>query len=931
MDSHDFLSNVLPDNGWYCLLAINGKNKKQKLYDSIGSAVYAARNFNKNGYDTYFALSSFKDDSNRTVDNVLHTQALFLDIDCGEDKAKNNKGYATKGTAINALQKFVRDTGLPSPTVVDSGRGLHVYWALTEPVPYNEWFPAAERLKRLTVDEGLICDPAVTSDAARVLRVPQTNNYKDNPPNPVKVLTDVVKLHDFDVLTNLIGDVTPVPTIFKPSEKMKALIKSDANLTGYDENYENSMKLIVDKTIAGEGCSQLGLILTHQAEVDEPLWRAGLSIAKFCKNGDTIAHEISAKHPDYNKGETVKKLEGIAGPYLCDKFDSINPHICTKCQHWGNIRSPIVLGRRFAEAPVAPVLAVGWDAEPTSTQLTVDGRPRCPWPFKWGAKGAGVYMEVEDNGESTTMLIYDHDFYVRERINDPMGSGESIVFVLVLPYDGVREFTVPLEKLQNPTEMRKSLAREGVISPHAWGHIESYVTKSVIQLQLERKAVDVNRQFGWTDDRQSFILGDRIFHAHREPTHNFPLKTTKHLFKALAGKGNIDQWSYMANCYAGTGMESRQMIVGMGFGTALMDMIDNVACCGFHIHSKGSGIGKTSCLDAAISVWGEPEVLRLKTKDTDNGRMKRTAMYKSILACTDEITNLSGENLSDLVYALSSGQEKIRLNRDSEEMAVGGPWSLIAITTANTSILERIAMDKSNPNAEAQRVMECFFGRVPRPDVNEDKFNHALVNNHGVAGPIFIQYVLDNYKEIKEALYKWRVKVIKRFRLTSENRFWSAGLACILLGVIIANKLGLVNYNMEKLSNYIGTVIEQNQLNVINQAESIEQIIGRYIATNLNGMVNVSNNKTDALTGFSSQQKIYGNVVGRWEKDTNTLMLEQSYFKKWLSEEQIGAKETIGLIMDKYDSEMCRCTLTKGTDLPTIRVTSLLINNYSGD
>ena len=656
-----------------------------------------------------------------------------------------------------------------------------------------------------------------------------------------------------------------------------------------------------------------------------------MSIAKFCKNGDVIAHDISSQHPDYNERETDKKLDGIEGPYGCDKFDSANPDICGDCPNWGKIKSPIVLGRQFAEAELAPVPVDGWNAESDPKQLTVDGRPPCPWPFKWGAKGPGIYMENEDaQGEVTTMLVFDHDFFVRERISDPLGSGESVVFVLNLPFDGIREFTVPLEKLQNATEMRKSLAREGIVSPHAWQHIEHYVTKSVIKLQLERKAVPANRQMGWTEDRKGFILGEKIYQANVEPTHNYPLKVTRHLFEPLAPKGDIAEWSYMANCYSGEDMELRQMIICMGFGTALMDMVDNVSCCGFHIYSKDSGLGKTACLDAAISVWGQSDKLRLTKKDTDNGRFKRTSMYKSILVCMDEMTNPSGDYLSEMVYGLSSGQEKIRLNRDSVEMAVGGPWSLISITTANTSILERIAMDKNNPNAEAQRVMECFFGRVPRPDVDEDRFNNALVSNHGIAGPIFIQYVLDNYDEVERALGKYRKAIIKRFGLTTENRFWSAGLACILLGGTIAVKLGLVNYDMDKLFTFMGVLVQQNKTNIINQSQSVAQIINSYISAKHGGFVNISGSKADALTGFTTQQKIFGAVIGRYEKDTDTVSLELGSFKHWLVDKQLGSKEVLGRIFKEMGGvEVPNCLLTEGTDLTPVAVRSLVIPKYS--
>ena len=40
-------------------------------------------------------------------------------------------------------------------------------------------------IKAACADNGLLADPAVTADVARILRVPNTNNYKDDNPLPV--------------------------------------------------------------------------------------------------------------------------------------------------------------------------------------------------------------------------------------------------------------------------------------------------------------------------------------------------------------------------------------------------------------------------------------------------------------------------------------------------------------------------------------------------------------------------------------------------------------------------------------------------------------------------------------------------------------------------------------------------------------------------
>jgi hypothetical protein len=54
-----------------------------------------------------------------------------MDIECGETMADAGRGYATPADALSALDQFCQDTRLPQPThIVESGGGLHIYWAL---------------------------------------------------------------------------------------------------------------------------------------------------------------------------------------------------------------------------------------------------------------------------------------------------------------------------------------------------------------------------------------------------------------------------------------------------------------------------------------------------------------------------------------------------------------------------------------------------------------------------------------------------------------------------------------------------------------------------------------------------------------------------------------------------------------------------------
>lgn len=141
------------------------------------------------GKDAYYACASFEKEKywdekrkkyrSRTAKNAKSAKAFWLDLDVGEEKAKTQKGYKSQREAQEALREFCEAHGLPMPTIVSSGYGLHCYWALTEEVAKGDWVPTAKNIKKLTKSTPrLLADPMRTSDITSVLRPPGTRNFK---------------------------------------------------------------------------------------------------------------------------------------------------------------------------------------------------------------------------------------------------------------------------------------------------------------------------------------------------------------------------------------------------------------------------------------------------------------------------------------------------------------------------------------------------------------------------------------------------------------------------------------------------------------------------------------------------------------------------------------------------------------------------------
>ena len=317
MHTKQFLSRVLSDTGNYCVFANHLANdqRKQMFFTSLDDVVDTANDLDAQGYDVYFALATFSEAGSRRVDNTLSFKAFFLDLDCGP-----SKDFATQEEAVAELRRFCKALKLPKPLMVNSGRGIHVYWALQESVPTDDWVPVAEQLKAQCAEHNFLADPAVTADAARVLRVVSTHNHKTDPPSKVVIYgVEPPPLVDFDEFSELLGkNPLPVPQR-SPRNGVNAVTQA---LMG---NSENKFGTIVNKIKMDSGCKQLEMIINDQENCSEPMWRAGLSIAKFCSDSEKAAHFISRGHEGYTAEDTAYKMDLIKGPYQCIKFDEFNP------------------------------------------------------------------------------------------------------------------------------------------------------------------------------------------------------------------------------------------------------------------------------------------------------------------------------------------------------------------------------------------------------------------------------------------------------------------------------------------------------------------------------------------------------------------------------------------------------------------------------
>lgn len=899
----DLLSAVLSTQGWYCVVALKKTGMpKQVFVQTLEEVETVAQDLLSKHYDVYFACSKYETNSTRTTDNVKTIKAFWLDIDCGPGKP-----YETQAEGLTAFKDFCAEIGLPKPSLVNSGRGLHAYWGINKELTRQEWKPIADQLKRACHLKGLEADPARTADAASILRIPGTKNFKGDPPLDV-TLVCVSPEVDLEVFKNAIGVVDmPEAPDYGPSN-LNELTKS---LMG---NKQNRFSVLWAKIENGTGCAQIEKAAKEQATVEEPLWRAALSIATYCVDRDSAIHEVSKEHEKYSPQETEDKANKIKGPYTCDAIEKINPGGCDNCTHKGKLSSPIVLGQEILEAESNEI---EFKTEDVSKPVTYT-IPEYPFPYFRGRNG-GVYRRPDDE-EDDPILVYEHDLYVAKRMKDPQ-HGETIWMRLHTPKDGVREFALPAVDLLTSDKLREKLAWYGVVGlKKQMDSIMSYLVRFVKELQCKEGAEIMRMQFGWTEKNGSFVIGDQEICPDGD-RYSPPSSYTSQASPYFEPVGSLEEWKKVINAYDMVGFEPHAFGFFTAFGAPLIKHL-NLKGAIINLINNTSGTGKTTTLKAMHSVFGHPEELMLIERDTMNTRLHRLGIMNNIGLGCDEITKMKPDEGSDFSYAVSQGRGRGRMkaSENAERMNLT-KWQTILLCSSNASLVDKLKSLKGTPDGELMRIIEYSIPETKLlTKIEADELYPKLYTNYGHAGRIYIRDLVCNLEErIAEVKEVQRV-IDKKIGFTSRERFWSAIAACNIAGALFARRLGLIDINVGRVFKWMLKEFSQMREETTPPVSDFASVIGDFWNKNRQNTL-VINDEVDKRTGVEMLPILEprGELLLRMEPDTMKLFIVAKDFRKYCTECQITLKDVLnGLTSDGIYGGIKKKRMSKGTKLSSV-------------
>lgn len=881
MTPSEFMGAILPEDGFACAVAfIPGEEFPKSVYKTNRDFDKQVGQWNKIGAEVFFGVSSLAVSGSRKVGNISACQALFLDLDVGR-----NKPNASKKSALTALKDFCESMELPTPTLVDSGNGVHAYWRLATPLTYNEWLPYAEGLKAACGALGLGADHAITADGARILRLPGSFNCKDpENPKPVRILHMSKPVPTADLHSVL--EYTPKEAalaFLDAAPKFSMDPVTEAMLNRRVSNFSAIMKASARK----QGCAQLLQAYKSRATLEEPVWRAALSIAQACEDRDTAIHKISRDHPGYSEAVTEKKASATVGPYTCETFDGLVPGICERCPHRGKIKSPIQIGIRVltledAETEIDEDEASlpGADGVAVKPKLQL---PPAPWPFFYDKDG-GLWIKGE--GDKMDELIYPHPFYVVQRMKDEL-FGEVVLVRVHLPRDGVREFTIPVRDVMTKDKFLNVIAPQGMILlGKKQDALMAFTARSISEMQ-NMKAADMTRtQFGWNETDTSFVVGDREITA-ANVKYSPPSSSTINLVPMYGEKGTLEAWRDVMHIYASEEMADRALGLFLGFGNVLLKYTPLRGYI-LSLYSPRPGTGKTTLLHAVASIYGEPKDSIMLISDTYNARMQRVGTLQNIPALMDEITDMSPKEKGTMAYTITQGRAKNRQQADVNAERLNKTfWHTGMITTSNKSLVSDLMANKQFPGGELSRIMDVHITTPKSQNQSQARQHFApMYSNYGVAIVPFMQYVTGHLEEVLAFFNKMHARVERDIGARSMDRYWVVMVALAITGGMIAHRLKITTIDPKPVYAAGIRNIQLMRHKFDGAIEDSKDFLGNFLQRHW-GNILIINGTVRGPMNAGVVWEPRNTLLARFEPDTRFLYISAQAFRQACSESSI--------------------------------------------
>lgn len=318
--------------------------------------------------------------------------------------------------------------------------------------------------------------------------------------------------------------------------------------------------------------------------------------------------------------------------------------------------------------------------------------------------------------------------------------------------DGVKHTqALSMELFQSDgVELRKALSYQGVIIASD-GRARNLLQSYLMSYPTDARALCVDR-VGWHDN--IFVLPHK--QIGQSSSDLIVYQTNNALDNRYQSKGTLEQWrSNVAQLAENHSLLAFSLCTA--FAGQLLDPL-NQQGGGFHIKG-GSSKGKSTALNLASSVWGNPKQFYRTWRATGNALEHTAYMHNDSFLVLDEIGEIANpKELGNVVYMLANGLGKGRMTKQITAKPMH-QWKVIFLSSGEKSLKE-IMTEQGQKTKLGQEIRladididQSEYGIFDYVDFAEDGAKQAIelskrmADCYGVAGIAWLEYLTDHKGE----------------------------------------------------------------------------------------------------------------------------------------------------------------------------------------
>lgn len=476
---------------------------------------------------------------------------------------------------------------------------------------------------------------------------------------------------------------------------------------------------------------------------------------------------------------------------------------------------------------------------------------------------------------------------------------------------------VPLKDLGD-REGWKQLRQQGLKIANS-STLRNYLADH-LQLSGNRQKWTITHTTGWKNGAYILPSGEII----GKPTTPMLFKGKSASIGGYGVKGTLESWRANVGRYL-NGNPSMMLGVACALSAPLIGLI---GADSFGIHLYGdSTTGKTTTALSAISVYGDPELLKLSWFGTTLGILNEGQAHNDNLLPMDEIgQGVNPKYVFETSYALFNGVGKLQGAKDGGNRELLR-WKTVVFSTGEKDIETYLKMNGIAVNAgQLVRLLNVpitkakAFHDFADGKAHADHLNTASREHFGVVGRLWIEWLIENKalaREIYEAMKeKWLARLPSD--CSPQVQRVAGRFAVLETALQLANHLTewSIEANSEAMLHCFNEWVKEFGMHSREERQVIDQVngfllsqMGRYIKTPINHDQSEPHNVAGFLIEqgedlyFYTFKQVYLNEIisGFNEKQANEILFNAGMLKR------DKGKHTTQKLPLKYDKKRTRC------------------------